>query len=280
MKNKFQLLFSFVLLLAIISCKKSENKDFYEGGTPPALSADRSGTIPLSFATADQEAISLTWTNPDYIFTTGVSSHDVTYLLEIDTTGANFTNPNRKSISLSGDQNLTIKQSELNDYLLNQLYLTAGVPHNIEIRVTSSIGNTVPLYSNVLKFAGVTPYVIPPKVTPPASGTLYIVGSAVSYGWNNPVGDPVAQQFTQISTTDYQLTIPIIGDGEYKFISVNGLWDSDKQWSIATEQASGDASTLKYDLFPNGGNARAPLASGTYLIDVDFQRGKVTLTKQ
>ena len=280
MKNKFQLLFSLSLLLAIVSCKKAENKDFYEGGTPPALSADRSGTIPLSFATSDQEAISLTWTNPDYIFSTGVSSHDVTYLFEIDTTGANFTNPNRKSISLSGDQNLTIKQSELNDYLLNQLILTAGVPHNIEIRVTSSIGNSVPLNSNVLKFAGVTPYVIPPKVTPPASGTLYIVGSAVSYGWNNPVGDPVAQQFTQISPTDFHLTIPLVGDGEYKFISVNGLWDSDKQWSIATEQASGDPSTLKYDLFPNGGNVRAPLISGTYLIDVDFQRGVVTLTKQ
>jgi hypothetical protein len=280
MKNKFQLVFSLVLLLAIVSCKKSENKDFYESGTPPALSADRSGTIPLSFATSGQEAIQLTWTNPNYIFSTGVSSHDVTYLLEIDTTGADFKNPNRKSISLSGDLNLAMSQTELNDYLLNQLVLKAGVPHNIEIRVTSSIGNTVPLYSNVLKFAGVTPYAIPPKVTPPASGTLYIVGSAVSGGWNNPVSDPSIQQFTQVSTTDYQLTTALIGDGEYKFISVDGLWDSDKQWSIATEQASGDPSTLSYDLFPNGGNARAPLQSGTYRVDVDFQRGKVTLTKQ
>jgi hypothetical protein len=280
MKNKFQLLFSSILLLAIVSCKKAENKDFYESSTPPALSADRSGTIPLSFATADQEAIALTWTNPNYVFSTGVSSHDVSYLVEIDTTGANFTNPNRKSISLSGDINLTIKQSELNDYLLNQLALTAAQPHNIEIRVTSSIGNTVPLYSNVLKFTGVTPYVIPPKVTPPASGTLYIVGSAISGGWNNPLSDPSIQQFTQVSLTDYQLTTALIGDGEYKFISVNGLWDSDKQWSIATEQPSGDPSTLKFDLFPNGANVRAPSQSGTYKIDVDFQRGKVTLTKQ
>jgi hypothetical protein len=132
----------------------------------------------------------------------------------------------------------------------------------------------------VLKFAGVTPYVIPPKVTPPASGALYIVGSAISGGWNNPLSDPSIQQFTQVSSTDYQLTTAIIGDGEYKFISVNGLWDADKQWSIATEQPSGDPSTLKFDLFPNGGNVRAPSQSGTYKIDVDFQRGKVTLTKQ
>jgi starch-binding outer membrane protein SusE/F len=280
MKQIFQLLFASSLLVLAISCKKAETKDFFEGGTPPALSADRSGTIPLSFATQDQEAISLTWTNPDYMFTTGISSHDVVYLLEIDTTGSNFTNPNRKSISLSGDLSISMTQSQLNDYLLNQLVLAVNQPHNIEMRVTASISNTVPLASNVLKFTGVTPYSIPPKVTPPASGTLYIVGSAVSYGWANPVTDAVAQQFTQKSATDYQITIPIIGNGEYKFISVNGLWDSDKQWSIATEQPSGDPSTLSYDLSPNGANARAPLASGNYLIDVDFQRGKVTLTKQ
>jgi hypothetical protein len=280
MKKIFHLLLSLVLVLGIVSCKKAENKDYYVSGTAPVLTGSVTGTIPLTFATAGQEAIKLSWTNPDYMFTTGVSSHDVSYLLEIDTTGANFTNPNRKSISLSGDLGITFTQSQLNDYLLNQLVLKVGIPHNIEMRVTSSIGGSVPLYSNVLKFTGVTPYAIPPKVNPPASGTLYIVGSAVSGGWNNPVSDPVAQKFTQISPTDYQLTIPLIGDGEYKFISVNGLWDSDKQWSISTEQPSGDPATLNYDLFPNGANARAPLANGTYKIDVDFQRGKVTLIKQ
>jgi hypothetical protein len=280
MKKIFHLLYSLAFLLSIVSCKKAENKDYYVSGTPPVLSASVTGTIPLSYGTADQQAIKLNWTNPDYIFTTGVSSHDVSYILEIDTTGAKFTNPNRKSISLNGDLSLAITQSQLNDYLLNQLSLKVGVPHNIEIRVTSSIGGSIPLASNVLKFTGVTPYAIPPKVNPPASGTSYIVGSAVSGGWNNPVSDPVVQKFTQVSTTVYQLTIPIIGDGEYKFISVNGLWDSDKQWSISTEQASGDPSTLNFDLFPNGANCRAPLASGNYKIVVDFQRGKVTLTKQ
>lgn len=279
MKKIFHLLFSFVLLLGIGSCKKAETKDYYVGGKSPVLTGSVTGTIPLAYATTDQVAIKLSWTNPDYKFTTGVSSQNVSYLLEIDTTGANFTNPNRKSISLNVDLGISLTEGQLNSYLSNDMSLAVGVPHNIEIRVTSNIGSAVPLYSNILKFTGVIPFSPPPKVTPPASGKLYIVGSAVSGGWSNPVTDPVVQRFTQVSPTDYQLTIPLIGDGEYKFISVDGLWDSDKQWSIATEQASGAPSTLLYDLFPNGANARAPLTSGTYKIDVDFQKGKVTLTK-
>jgi starch-binding outer membrane protein SusE/F len=268
--------FSFILA----SCDKKENKIYLEGGTAPVLTSTVSDSVPLSNATASNTALTLSWTNPNYQFTTGVSSQDVSYQLEIDTTGSNFTNPGREIISISKDLSISFSQSQLNDYLLNQLQLMPGVPHNLAIRITSFLANsTVPLVSNVLQVQA-RPYTIPPKVTPPASGTLYIVGSAVPGGWSNPVTDPAGQKFTQVNPTDYQLTTAIVGDGEYKLISVNGLWDSDKQWSIQTEQPSGDPSTLNYDLYPNGGNARAPLVSGTYKIDVDFQRGKVTFTKQ
>jgi starch-binding outer membrane protein SusE/F len=273
-------IFSALILSGMWACKKEENRVIFQGGTVPALTASVADNIPLSYATQDNEALQLSWTNPNYQFNTGISSLNVNYNVEIDTAGANFTNPNREVLSLGTDLSRTFTQSAFNDYLLNQLQLKPLISHNIEVRVSAFlVGGAEPLQSNVLKFT-VTPFAIPPKVTPPASGHLYIVGSAVSGGWNNPLTDPVTQKFTQISLTDYQLTTPLIGDGEYKFISVNGLWDSDKQWSITTEQASGDPSTLSYDLKLNGGNCRAPLAGGTYKIDVDFQRGKVTLTKQ
>ncbi|MCZ2460366.1 MAG: SusE domain-containing protein [Chitinophagales bacterium] len=281
MKKIFQILFSLALLPGVFSCKKDQVMDYYEGGTAPVLTGS-SATIPLAFATANDQAVKLSWTNPEYMFTTGISSHDVNYLLEIDTTGAKFSNPKRKAISLSKDLSVSFTQNQLNGYLVNDMGLTVNKPHNIEVRVTASIGGSVPLVSNVIKFAGVVPFAAPPKITPPASGELYIVGSAVAGGWDNPIAaaNIAAQKFTQVSPTEYQLTIPIIGDGEYKFISVSGSWDADKQWSIATEQASGDPSTLNYDLSPNGANVRAPQTSGTYLIVVDFQKGKVTLTKQ
>ena len=90
MKLISSILFLSVLLCAIGSCKKDENKIFYEEGTAPALTASKTGSIPLSFATKDEEAVKLAWTNPDYKFTTGLSSQDVNYLIEIDTTGARF----------------------------------------------------------------------------------------------------------------------------------------------------------------------------------------------
>jgi hypothetical protein len=145
------------------------------------------------------------------------------------------------------------------------------------MRVTSSIGTSVPLYSNVLKF-NVTPYVIPPKVAPPSTGQLYIVGNATpggdASGWNNPVPVPT-QQFTKISPTVYEITIPLIGDKSYLFLPENGSW-AVKYGAIGannTNNVNGD------DFRAGGGDMKAPAVSGNYKIEVDFQRGKFIVTK-
>lgn len=274
MKNKSIILFTVSFLLVFVwACKKEISQIYYEGGTPPALTASRTGTIPLSFANKDQEAIKLSWTNPEYRFTTGVSSQNVNYQLELDTTGANFTNPSKKVITISSDLSIAFTQNDLNDYLLNQLQLKPGMPHNIEFRVKSAIGSAVPLYSNVLKYT-VTPYAIPPKVDPPASGKLFIVGSATAGGWTNPVPVP-AQQFTQVSSTIYEITVPLTGGGSYLFLPVNGSWDA-KYGGIGSNNSNNPNTD---DFKPQGGDLIAPSVSGNYKIQVDFQRGKFTLTK-
>src|SRR6478672_13468934 len=103
MKHNRLILFLLILCGIVWSCTKQENKIYIEGNTPPVLISSVNGTIPLSFATKDQEAIRLNWTNPEYKFTTGISSQNVSYQLEIDTTGSNFTNPQRKVIAISND---------------------------------------------------------------------------------------------------------------------------------------------------------------------------------
>ncbi|MGI8637062.1 MAG: SusE domain-containing protein, partial [Segetibacter sp.] len=105
----------------------------------PTLSASVTGNIPLSFINKDNPALTLSWTNPNYQFTTGISSQDVSYIIEIDTTGANFSNPGKQTISVSNDLKRTFAQGEFNDYLLNQLVLKPGMSHNLEIRVISSL---------------------------------------------------------------------------------------------------------------------------------------------
>ncbi len=268
----------FFASIILNGCKKDETKVYYTGGTASVLSVTL-GADTLSYANADKTVLTFNWTNPDYNFSTGVSSLDVTYKLEIDTVGSNFTSPGMKTISISKDLSYSFTSSALNDIMLNTLNLQAAMQHNLEFRVVSNlVNNSALLISNSFQYLTMA-YTIPPKVTPPASGTLYIVGAAVG-SWDNPIAETNVnnQQFTQISSTEYQITIPLVGDGEYKFIESNGSWD--EQWSVKTEQPSGDPSTLGADLFFNGGNIRAPIDDGTYFIDVDFQKGKFTLTKK
>jgi starch-binding outer membrane protein SusE/F len=277
MKNISKILLAaFTLFIVLLSCKKDENKDYFEGGTAPALTASRTGTIPLSFATKDNEAIKLAWTNPDYKFTTGVSSQNVNYLIEIDTTGANFTNPNRQSVAVSQELERTFTDGQFNDYLLNQLVLIPGIPHNIEIRVTSTLGgNAVPLYSDVLKYV-VTPYAIPPKVEPPTNGTLWITGDAAPSGWDNPLLPPedLSQKFTKVSNTLYELTLTMPGGGAYKLIQEQGIWGTQYHMLAGGTWEGGDFEKKDADPgFPG------PPAAGNYKIQVDFQRGKFIVKK-
>lgn len=104
MKKLFKNLFFIGMGVALFaSCKKDENIDYYSGGSVPVLTASVVGTIPLSNATQNNVAVAFSWTNPNYAFTTGVSSQSVSYLMEIDTLGANFTSPLHLSISISPD---------------------------------------------------------------------------------------------------------------------------------------------------------------------------------
>lgn len=276
MKNILNILLSsFFLTATILSCKKDENKIYYEDGIAPVLAASKAA-ISLSFVTQGEEAVKLMWTNPDYKFTTGVSSQDVNYQLEIDTTGANFTNPKRQTVAVSKELERSFTVAQLNDYLLNQLVLIPGIPHNIEIRVRSALGtNSVPLYSNVLKYT-VTPYAIPPKVEPPTNGTLWLTGDATTSGYANPLPAPydVNQKFTKVSNTLYELTVNMKGGGAYKLIQEQGVWGTQYHMLTGGTWEGGDFE--KKDSDP--GFPGAPSA-GSYKITVDFQRGKYSVVK-
>jgi len=267
-----------LIILAAGSCKKDEKQLLYQGGTTPLLTASVSGTIPLAYADSSKEAIALNWTNPDYQFNTGVSSQNVTYLVEIDTVGANFTNPNRQTIGISNNLSTRLTTAQLNDYLLNQLLLKPAIQHNIEIRVKASMANnSATLSSEPLQFK-VTPYAIPPKVTPPASGELYITGSATPLDWQcicATDGTGASQKFTQVSPTLYELpSIALTGDKSYLFVPVYSSWGVKYGFT-----GSSNANNVNGDDFkPEGGDIKAPAASGNYKIVVDFQRGKFTVT--
>lgn len=261
-------------LLLFSACQKTETKLDYAGGaTAPVLSsnvADKD-TVTLSPSDSLNNALALSWTNPNYVFSNGISSLNVNYTLQIDTVGSNFTNPKIVEISMTSVLGTNLTVGDLNAKLGNSLLLQTGVPHQIALRLKSFLNQgSLPLYSNVLTYV-VTPYAPPPKITPPSNGQLFIVGSATPGGWPPLTNDPAIEQFTQVSPTLYQITIPMTGSGEYKFVAIVGQWT--EQWSVK------DA-----DTFPNGGafvlngaNCIAPETSGTYDIEVNFQLGTFTV---
>jgi len=279
MKNKTKYILMGLLLASVVwSCSKDEKKIYFEGGTASVLSADKTA-LELTDATKEEDAVTFSWTNPNYTFTTGLSSQDVTYYLEVDTAGANFTNPNKLTVSISNDLNLTFTVGALNSYLSNTLLLKTGMSHNIEFRIKSSLqNNTAVFYSNVLTMTA-TPFMPPPTVTPPADSTLWLVGNAAAGGWNNPLLSPydVTQKFTRDPNiyTLYTLTVDFLGGGGYKLVQKMGVWGS-QYHALDGSILSGGSFEMKDSdpQFPG------PETAGTYKVTVDFQLGKYYVEKQ
>ncbi len=257
------------------SCEKDENKIYFDGGTAPVLTASKSA-VNLNPADEALEAIKLTWTNPDYSFTTGPSSHDVSYTLEMDTLGGNFASSNKYVTTISRDLSKSFTVLELNSILGNTMLLKIGKQYTMETRISSSLAsNAVALTSNKVSFTA-TPYSPPPKVEPPASGNLWGIGDAFSSGWANPMQAPydVSQKFTKLSNTLYELVVAMPGGGGYKVIQEQGNWDT--QYHMVTGSSAGGVFEKKNadPTFPG------PSTAGTYKITLDFQLGTFTVVKQ
>jgi hypothetical protein len=86
-------------------------------------------------------------------------------MIQIDSSGGKFNRPD--TITVSGIKNDTLIAKELNALLVSWGY-KFGVSYNVPVRLVSSYANNnEQLISNVITLK-ITPYVVPPKVTPPA----------------------------------------------------------------------------------------------------------------
>jgi hypothetical protein len=273
MKNLIRSVFGFfVIAVLFMSCSKDENKDFYEGGTAPVLTASSTAAMTLTLANKNNVAVTFSWTNPNYQFTTGISSQDVFYTLQIDTTNSNFTNPAKAEIAISKDLSYGITVGDLNTKLL-AMGLLENVPHNVEIRVKSTLINSAePLYSNVLKIV-ITPYL---DVVYPVPANLYITGSATPANWQCGCGEPplASQTFTKISSSKFEINIVLSAGNSYLFIPVYGSWNA----KYGGTGASNNSNNVNGDAFkPNGSDLLAPAVTKSYKIDVDFKTGQFTV---
>lgn len=273
--------FSFLLLavVSLIACEKVENKISFENGTKPVLTASTTA-VRLEAGEESNVAIRLNWTNPNYQFTTGISSHDVKYKLEIDTL-ASFASARKFETVYLKDLSKTFTVGELNAIFGNNLRipLDPRKTYTFYARITSSLGlgaEAVPLQSNNITFTA-SPFPPPPKVAVPAADNLWATGDAFASSWQNPLPGPfdVSQKFTKISRTLYELTVSMPGGGNYKLIQTQGNWGTQYHMLSGGTWQGGQFEQRDADPgFPG------PPTAGTYKITVNFQIGEFSVVKQ
>jgi hypothetical protein len=214
--------------------------------------------------------LTLTWSDPKY----ATDASHVKYTIQIDSAGKNFANAATRVVT----NNLTTSflAKELNSVLLAKGY-AYNVPVTMDVRVVSSYtNNNEMLPSNVIKIK-MTPYVTPPKVVPPGSKTLFIVGSATAGGWGNP-GPVPAQQFKRLDSVTYEGTFYLNGGQQYLLLPLNNN-DWTHKYAVANNAVPGLNAGGSFGLDLSD-NFPGPAKTGMYKIRVDFQSGTFTVTQQ
>jgi hypothetical protein len=253
------------LLLAIMACTKQSNT-FYANGNTPVLSGS-TATIAPTPADSLSQVLALSWTDPKYATTKSTEK----YTIQFDSSGRNFAKA--VNIVVNGVLTDTFIAKQINAIALG-FGFSYNVPYNMDVRVISSYSNNnEQLLSNTLTIS-VTPYVVPPKVQPPITKQLFLVGSATQGGWNNPVPVPT-QEFEEIDSVDYGGVFNLIGGQQYLMLPANGDWSN--KYAVADNSVSGLNAGGGFG-FNLSQNFPGPDNSGLYKIMVNFQAGTFSVT--
>ena len=262
MKHIMKHILSVALLAGLIAgCEKKEVLPFYKAGNAPVLT---SSTATVAAAPADSLAnvITFNWTSPNY----ASDSATYKYILQLDSAGRNFSKAVSRTVS--GITSTSFTGKELNELMIAYGF-KSGSAYPMEARLISSYANNNEQYTSTTLAFHATPYKVPPKI--PVPSELIIVGDASVGGWDNPAkpaSQAIAQQFALIDETTYAGIFHLYGGNQYLLLPKSGDWS----------HKYGGTSKTGGDLVVEGPNIPAPTDEGDYLIVVDFQLGKYSVT--
>ncbi len=251
MKNINQI-FSLVLLLAAFSCTQEEFDPVIKYGDGPVLSSTpNGGSYLLTEEEAGNTLFTYNWTVADYGFPAAI-----TYTLQLDKTGNNFSKPTEIVTTSDLTYNLTV--GKLNS-ILTMLQYPSGVKVSLEVRVKSSVSaNADTLLSGVSTFE-VIPYST--KLPP-----IYLLGDATDPGWDNANALPAPY----MSPGLYGITAHLKASKYIKFIQTLKQWAP--QWGTNSSGTS-SGGTLVYRPNENVTDPPAipsPSVEGDYRVEADI----------
>lgn len=271
MKKYIKLLSGILALLLIYTaCKKDEVKVIYKGGTTPTLTTSVAN---LNMRPIDSSAnvFSFTWSDPNYSFTSGTNSLDVTYVIEVDSATKNFASP--KGTTVIDVLSASFTGKTLNKLMTDLGYTDSSKNYSLQARVKAKLYlASSELVSNVVNFV-VSPYSTKPTAMYPVPNNLFIVGDATAGQWTNPVPVPT-QQFVKLDEFTFGGIFELIGGKKYLLIPNNGDWF---KYAVANASAPGMAQGGDF-IVNSGQDIPGPAASGKYKIIVDFVTGKYAVS--
>ena len=270
-KNIIKFIAVFLSAVIIITgCTKDEIKSVYTGGSVPALTSS-AATLKIKAADSLNNVITFNWTNPSYQISSG-STYDITYTLDIDTSGKGFANA--KKTILTNVLTTTMTGKAFNKVLSDLGMTDTTKTYTINARLHSSLYlASTELISNVISMA-VTPYSTEPVALYPVPNNLFLVGDATAGGWNNPVPTPT-QQFTKLDKFSFGGVFQLVGGKHYLFLPTNGDWGH--KYAVANQNAAGAADGASFTV-DAGQDIPAPATDGLYKIVVSYLTGKYTVT--
>ena len=265
-------LLAIVTTLVFTACDKADKLSLFQPGTAPILTTS-SATVAPAKTDSNNVAVTFSWSLPQY----ATDSSKVKYILEVDSSGRNFSKAVSKTISGALSYGYIAKEFNAISNTARLWVCLQYTFYDVDKKFYSSYANNNEVYkSNVLKIR-VTPYKIPPKVALPATLRLFIVGNATAggdaTGWNNPVPVP-SQEFSRLDETTWAGIFLLNGGKSYLLLPVNGLWDTKFGGTGNNNGNNVDGDNFKF----NGADIKAPAVTGMYKIVFDFQQGKFTVT--
>ncbi|MEO8794483.1 MAG: SusE domain-containing protein [Daejeonella sp.] len=241
--NKFILLSMMSML--IWSCKKDEVKVIARTDGAAGTLTTSSSTLVLAKANATQNAVTFTFTAPDFGYAAAVTSS-----LQLAAKGTNFANP--KEFSL--EPGATTKSFTVIDFnaLLLSMNLAPGSSADIEARVKTVLSPQVaPTFTNAAALK-VTPYAL--------VSFIYVPGDY--QGWNPGTADSL---ISATSNGIYEGIIKYAAGGSFEFKIT-----PKKEWTVAYGDAGGGSISASA-----GDNLKVP-GAGTYKLTADLNANTFT----
>lgn len=255
----------FTVFMRVLSGSEiSNNVSFsvssYSEAVPVISNPDSTFAVVLLETTPTDEAINITWDDPDF---GDNSSVDVTYEVQFAEAGTNFAGAVSVGVS---DMSFSSTHEDFNVTVLDA-GLTPEEVGSLDIRIKATIemeaGNLERL-SDALTIS-VTPYNI--ELAP----TLFVVGAGAvdaGWSWDTPIELP-------LQGTKYSGNINLVNDA-FRFFTVNSDWGSGRNFPFY-EDAGYTIDTNLANALDGDSNFQFVGTPGEYFIEIDTDAKTITL---